>query len=129
MSSFRFTFGCLLLVFCLLFFACGSDSTTGTTNPRTITVTIRNLESSSSVHIYFDLEEPSEANLVPPRDFIIAQVFASQIGHSTIVNLAEGDKPGVGAFYTRNVRVTQTSWDSWEAELQWTGAVIIPVGW
>ncbi len=129
MKSFWSIFGCSLLAVCLLFFACGSDSTTTTPNPRTITVTIKNLETTGSVHVYFDLEEPAEANLVPPQDSIIAQVLANQIGHSVAVHVADGDKQGGFAFYSTNVRVTQTSWDSREAELQWTGKTIIPLGW
>jgi len=129
MKSFWSIFGCSLLAVCLLFFACGSDSTTTTPNPRTITVTIKNLTPASSVHVYFDLEEPNEANLVSPQDSIIAQVFARQMGHSVTVHVADGDKQGGFAFYSTNVRVTQTSWDSKEAELQWTGKTIIPLGW
>lgn len=129
MRYFRPILGRFLLTVCLLFFACSSDNTTGTSSQRTITVTIKNLEAASSVHVYFDLEEPSEQNLVPPQGSIIAQIPVRQIGQSVTVNVAEGDKPGGEAFYTRNVRVTQTSWDSREAELQWTGTEIIPVGW
>ncbi len=117
MKNFRSIFGCSLLAVCLLFFACGSDSTTTTPNPRTITVTIKNLETESSVHVYFDLEEPGEANLVPPQDSIIAQVLARQLGQSVAVHVAEGDKRGGFALYSTSVRVTQTSWDSREAEL------------
>ena len=129
MRHFRLIIRCSFIAVCLLFFACGSDNTTSTSNPRTIVVTIRNLETTSAVHVYFDAEEPSEANLIPPQGSIIAQVLARQIGQSVAVNVAEGDKPVSEAFYTRSVRVTQTSWDSREAELQWTGAEIIPVGW
>lgn len=129
MKSFQSIFGCFLLAVCLLFFACGSDITATTPNPRTITVTIKNLTLASSVHIYFDLEEPGEANLVSPQDSIIAQVFAKQMGHSVAVHVAKANKPGSIAFYSTDVRVTQTSWDSREAELQWTGAAIIPLGW
>ncbi len=129
MTNFKSLFGCSLLAVCLLFFACGSDNTTGTSNPRTITVTIKNLETARSVHVYFDLEEATEENLVPPKDSIIAQVLARQLGQSVTVHVAEGDKPGGIAFYSTTVRVTQTSWDSREAELQWNGAEIIPVGW
>lgn len=81
------------------------------------------------MHVYFGLEEPGEANLVSPQDSIIAQVFARQMGHSVAVHVAKANKPGSIAFYSTNVRVTQTSWDSREAELQWTGAAIIPLGW
>jgi len=129
MKSFWSIFGCALLAVCFLLFACGSDSTTTTPNPRTITVTIKNLEATGSVHVYFELEEPTEENLVPPQDSIIAQVLARQIGHSVAVYVAEADKPGGFALYSTNVRVTQTSWDSKEAELQWTGKTIIPLGW
>ena len=129
MRHFRLIFKCALFAVCLVFFACGSDSTTGTSNPRTIVVTIKNFETADSVHVYFDMEEPSEANLIPPRDSIIAQVLVGQLGQSVTVNVAEGDRPGEPAFYSRSVRVTQTSWDSREAELQWTGVEIIPVGW
>jgi hypothetical protein len=92
-------------------------------------VTIKNLEATSSVHVYFGFEEPGEENLVPPQDSIIAQVLVRQLGQSVTVNVAEGDKPGGDAFYSTTVRVTQTSWDSREAELRRTGAEIIPVGW
>ena len=129
MKSFWSIFGCSLLAVCLLFFACGGDSSTTTPNPRTITVTIRNLDNIGSVHVYFDVEEPGEANLVSPRDSIIAQVLARQMGHSVAVHVAKGDKPGGVAFYSTNIRVTQTSWDSREAELQWNGITIIPLGW
>jgi hypothetical protein len=129
MTIFKFTFRYFLLAVCVLFFACGSDSTTSSPNPRTITVTIKNLDTIGSVHVYFDLEEPTEENIVPPRDSIIAQVLARQLGHSVAVHVADGDKQGGFAFYSTNVRVTQTSWDSKEAELQWTGAEIIPVDW
>lgn len=129
MKSFLSIFGCSLLAVCLLFFACGSDSPTTTPNPRTITVTIKNLEATGSVHVYFDLEEPAEENLVPPQDSIITQVFARQMGHFVAVHVAEADKPGSFVLYSTNVRVTQTSWDSKEAELHWTGKTIIPLGW
>lgn len=129
MKSFWSIFGCCLLAVCLLFFACGSDSPTTTPNPRTITVTIKNLETTGSVHVYFDLEEPTEENLVPPQDSIIAQVLARQMGHSVAVHVAEGDKPGEFVLYSTNVMVTQSSWDSKEAELQWTGKTIITLGW
>ena len=127
--KFQLIFGSSLLAVCLLCFACGSDSTTSTSNPRTISLTIRDLGTTSSVHVYFDMEKPSEANLIPSQDHIIPQGLVRQIGQSVAVHVAEGDKPGSGAFYSRNVRVTQTSWDSREAELQWTGTEIIPVGW
>jgi hypothetical protein len=129
MRHFRFIIMSSFLAVFLLFFACGSDDTTSTPNPRTITVTINNLDTISAVHVYFDLEEPGEENLVPPKDSIIAQILARRMGHSVTVHVAEGDKPGSPAFYSRSVRVTQTSWDSGEAELRWTGTEIIPLGW
>jgi hypothetical protein len=129
MKSFWSIFECSLLAVCLLLFACGSDSTAPTPNPRTITVTIKNCEGRGSVHVYFDLEEPTEENLVPPQDSIITQIFARQMGHTVAVHVAEADKPGGFVLYSTNVRVTQTSWDSKEAELHWTGKTIIPLGW
>jgi hypothetical protein len=117
------------LAVCLLFFACGGDDTTSISNPRTLSVTIRNLDSIGAVHIYFDLEEPSEENLVQPKESIKAQVLAERIGQSVTVHVSKGDKPGAPAFYSTNVRVTQTSWDSGEAELRWTGTEIISIGW
>lgn len=129
MAFYKFVFGCSLLAVCFMFCACGSNSTTSTPNPRTITVTIYNLDATSSVHVYFDLEEPGEENLVSPQDSIIAQVFVRQIGQSVAVHVAAGDKPGGQAFYSTNIRVSQTSWDSREAELRWSGAEIIPMGW
>lgn len=127
--SIRVSFAVILLTVFVLSLACSSDKTTSPTNPRTIVVTVRNLESVSSVHVYFDLEEPTEENLIPPKGNIIAQVEARQMGQSKTVHVAKGDKPGAPAFYSTTVRVTQTSWDSREAELRWTGVEIVPVGW
>ena len=129
MKYFRFVCACSFLSVCLQFFACGSDSTNGTSNPRTITVMIWNLEARGAVHVYFDLEEPTDENLVQAQESIIALILARQIGQSVTVHVAEGDKPKAPAFYSRSIRVTQTSWDSREAELHWTGAEIIPLGW
>ena len=106
-----------LLTVCILLFACGSDRTTSTPNPRTIAVTIKNLEARNSVHVYVDLEEPSEEKLVLPQDSIIAQILTRHIGWSVTVYVSKGDKSEAPAFYSTNVRVTQTSWDSREAEL------------
>lgn len=113
---------------CFLFFACGSDSTTGAPNPRTITVTIKNLDSLRAVHIYIGEGEPSDENLVPPKESIITMVFVPRMGYNFTVYVAQ-DKPGSLPSYSRGVRVTQTSWESRAAELHWTGGAIIPVGW
>ncbi|MGD9345705.1 MAG: hypothetical protein PVH84_07570 [Candidatus Aminicenantes bacterium] len=111
-----------------MFFACGSDSTTGTPNPRTITVTIKNLQADTAVHIFIGGGEPSDENLVLPKESIIAMVFAPRLGHTVTVYVAQ-DKPGSLPSYSRDVRVTQTAWESRTAELHWTGRAIIPVGW
>jgi hypothetical protein len=128
MRNFRSFFACILAAVLFLFVACGSDSTTGTPNPRTITVTIRNLGALNAVHIYIGGGEPSDENLVLPKESIISMVFAPRMGHTVTVYVAQ-DKPGSIPFYSFSVRITQVSWDSREAELQWTGLEIIPVGW
>ena len=127
--SIRVLFVLVLLTVFVLLIACSSDKTTSPKNPRSIVVTIKNLESVKSMHIYFDLDEPTDENLVPPKDSIITQVEARQIGQSKTVHVAEGDKRGAPAFYSTTVRVTQNSWESREEELQWTGVEIVPVGW
>jgi hypothetical protein len=121
--------GFSLLAVCLLLCACSSDTTTSVTNPRSITVSIKNLENNRSVHVYFNQGEPSEENLVSPRGEIITQISVQNIGQSVTVHVAEGDKAVSIPFYSRDVRVTQTSWDSRQAELHWTGSSITPVGW
>jgi len=126
MNLFRSIFGCILVAIFLV--GCGSDKPTSTPNPRTITVTIRNLDAVNAVHIYIGEGEPSEENLVLPKESIISMVFALQIGYIVTVYVAQ-NKPGSLPFFSLNVRVTQTSWDSREAELHWTGGEIVPVGW
>lgn len=128
MRNFRSIFAYILVALLFLCSGCGGDSTTGTPNPRTITVTIRNLSLSEAVHIYFDGGDPNDENLVLPSESIISMVYAPQIGHTVTVYVAQ-DKPGSIPFYSLSVRITQTSWDSRQAELQWTGAQIIPSGW
>jgi len=124
----RSIFMCILVALLFLLSGCGSDSTTAAPNPRTITVTIRNLNLSEAVHIYFDGGDPSDENLVGPSESIISMVYAPRIGHMVTVYAAQ-DKPGSIPFYSLSVRITQTSWDSRQAELHWTGAQIIPLGW
>lgn len=128
MRNSRFVFGCSLVASLLLFFACNSDSTTSSPNPRTITVTIKNLDVVRAVHIYIGEGDPSEENLVLPNESIISMVLAPQIGHVITVYVAK-NRPGSIPFYSLNVRVSQTAWDSREAELHWTGGEIVPVGW
>jgi hypothetical protein len=126
MNLFRSIFVCILVAIFLV--SCSSDNTTSAPNPRTITVTIRNLDVVNAVHIYIGQGEPSDQNLVLPKESIISMVFVPRIGHSVTVYVAQ-DKPGSLPFFSLNVRVTQTSWDSREAELHWTGGEIVPVGW
>ncbi len=128
MRKFWIVSGGSFLTVCFLFFACGSDHTTGAPDPRTITVTIKNLDARYAVHIYIGDGEPSDENLVLPKESNIAMVFAPQIGHTVTVYVAQ-DKPGSLPFYSLGIRITQTAWDSREAELHWTGAQIVPVGW
>ena len=128
MRSYRFVFACSLMAGCLLFFACAGDSTTSAPNPRTITVTIKNLDQFNAVHIYIGEGDPSDENLVNPKESIVTMVFVPRIGYNVTVYVAQ-DKPGSLPSYSRDIRVTQTAWESRVAELHWTGASIIPVGW
>jgi hypothetical protein len=128
MRHFRFIICSPLLAVCLLFFACSSESTTNAPNPRTITVTITNLDAINAVHIYFSGGDPSEENLVHPEESIITMVLANRLGHMVTVYVTQ-DKPGSLPFYSLSIRISQTSWDSGKAELHWTGSQIVPVGW
>jgi hypothetical protein len=128
MRDFRSLFACIFVAIFFLCAGCGSDSTTGTPNPRTITVTIRNFSAHNAVHIYVGEGEPNDENLVLPKESIISMVFAPRMGHTVTVYVAL-DKPGSIPFYSSSVRITKASWDSREAELRWTGSEIIPVGW
>lgn len=124
----RSFFGCFLVAGCLFFGDCGTNSSTSAPEPRTIAVTIRNLDAINAVHIYIGEGEPSDANLVRPNESILSMVLALRIGYIVSVYVAQ-DKPGSLPFYSSSVRITQLSWDSMEAEIHWTGSEIVPLGW
>jgi len=81
-----------------------------------------------AVHIYIGDGEPNDENLVLPKESLITMVHALRLGYTVTVHVAQ-DKPGSLPFYSRDVRVAETAWETRVAELRWTGKEIIPVGW
>lgn len=129
MRHFRFISICSFIAVCHLFFACVSDITTGTTNPKTITVKISNLEATGAVHVYFEKEQPSSSNLVNPQSNIKSTILAHRIGHIFSVYVDDAKNPGGVALLTTNVEVTAMSFNSRTAELHWTGDDLLRIEW
>jgi hypothetical protein len=119
---------CILLLI-ISFSACGSENTSATDQSRNITVTIRNLEDSRAVHIYFETEQPSSSNLVNPESSIQSTILAHRIGHKFSVYVDDAADPGGTALLTTNVEVSDQSWNSQTAELHWTGSELLRIGW
>ncbi len=128
MRHFRLIIRCSFIAVCLLFFACGSDSTTGAPNPRTLTLAIKNLKATDAVHVYFETGQPGPDNLVNPQSSIQTIILAHGVGHIFSVYVDDAADPGGTALLTINVEVTATSYNSGTAELQWTGTDLLGIG-
>ncbi len=94
-----------------------SDITTGTTNPKTITVKISNLEATGAVHVYFAKEQPSSSNLVNPQSSIKSKILAHRIGYIVSVYVDDAENPEGVALSPTNVEVTAMFFNSKTAEL------------
>lgn len=125
----KFFFPLCILLLILIYSSCGGENTSATEQSRNITVTIRNLEESRAVYIYFETEQPADSNLVQPQSSIQSVILAHRIGHKFSVYVDDGDNPGGTALLTTNVEVTEQSWNSQTAELQWTGTDLLRIGW
>jgi hypothetical protein len=119
---------CILLLI-ITFNSCSDSSGAESPNSRNITVTLRNLEDSRAVHIYFETEKPDSENLVNPESSIQKVILAQRIGHLFSVYVDDAADPGGTALLTTNVEVTATSWNSGTAELHWTGDNLLRIGW
>lgn len=125
----KFFFSLCVLLLIISFFACSGENTSATEQSRNITVTLRNLEESRAVHIYFETEQPSSSNLVNPQSSIQSTILAHRIGHKFSVYVDDAADPGGTALLTTNVEVTEQSWNSQTAELHWTGTDLLRIGW
>jgi hypothetical protein len=129
MKAYRFIFPLCVLLLIISFSACSSENTSATPDSRNITVTLRNLEDTRAVHIYFETEQPSSSNLVNPQSSITSTILAHRIGHKFSVYVDDAADPGGTALMTTNVEVTEQSWNSRTAELHWTGTELLRIGW
>ncbi len=119
---------CILLLI-LTFNSCSDSSGAETPDSRNITVTLRNLEDSRAVHIYFETDKPDSTNLVNPGSSIQKTVLAHRIGHKFTVYVHDAANPEGTALLTTNVEVTSVSFNSGTAELHWTGTDLLRIGW
>lgn len=119
---------CILLLV-ITFNSCESSSGAETPDSRNITVTLRNLEDSRAVHIYFETESPSSENLINPGSSIQKIVLAHRIGHKFTVYVIDAADPEGTPLLTTNVEVTATSFNSGTAEIHWTGSDLLRIGW
>jgi hypothetical protein len=119
---------CILLLI-ITFYSCSSESGADTPESRNIVVTIRNLETQRAVHVYFETEQPSSANLVNPQSSVESTILAHRIGHIFSIYVDDAADPGGTALLTTNVEVTATSFNSGTAELHWTGNDLLRIGW
>jgi len=129
MKVYRFIFPLCVLLLIISFSCCSSENTSANSESRNITVTLRNLEEVRAVYIYFETEQPSSSNLVNPQSSITATILAHRIGHKFSVYVDDAANPGETALLTTNVEVTEQSWNSRTAELQWTGTELLRIGW
>ena len=125
----RFFLPLCILLLIVTFYSCSSESGAETPQSRNIVVTIRNLEDQRAVHVYFETEQPSSSNLVNPQASIQANILAHRVGHIFSVYVDDAADPGGTALLTTNVEVTETSYNSGTAELQWTGTELLRIGW
>jgi hypothetical protein len=129
MKIYRFILPLCILLLIITFNSCSSSSGAETPDSRNITVTLRNLEDSRGVHIYFETEKPDSENLVNPLSSIEKIVLAHRIGHIFSVYVDDAADPGGTALLTTNVEVTSASFNSGTAELHWTGDDLLRIGW
>ncbi|GEM_PF-2916319 len=123
------TFLSVVLV-CVLMFAVGCSSTEEADGPRTITVTTRNLDTQNAIHVHFESDWPTEENYIPPGGTITLSVTAQRVGHHSSVYVKDGEDPqGVAPLQTTSVVVTEQSWESRTAEMNWDGNELIFIGW
>ncbi len=125
----RFILPLCILLLIITFNSCSSSSGAESPDSRNIVVTLRNLEVSRAVHIYFETEKPDSENLVNPESSIQKTILAHRIGHIFSVYVDDAADPGGTALLTTNVEVTATSFNSGTAELHWTGTELLRIGW
>lgn len=125
----KFFFPICILLLIIFYSSCGSDSTSENEQSRTITVTLRNLEDARAVHIYFETQHPDQSTLVNPGSNITTAILARRVGHNFNVYVDDAANPGGVPLLTTSVTVTQTSWNSREAELRWNGTTLERIGW
>ena len=118
---------CILLLI-ITFNSCSSESGAETPESRNIVITIRNSD-QIAVHIYFETEQPASSNLVNPGSSIQSTILAHRVGHIFSVYVDDAADPGGTALLTTNVEVTETSFNSGRAELEWTGTELLRIGW
>jgi hypothetical protein len=129
MKIHRFILPLCILLLVITFNSCESSSGAETPDSRNITVTLRNLEDSRAVHIYFETDQPDSTNLVNPQSSIQKTLTAHRIGHRFTVYVDDAADPGGTALLTTNVEVTSASFNSGTAELHWTGDDLLRIGW
>jgi len=119
---------CLLLLI-ITFISCSGDSGSSSPTSRNIVVTIRNLEDQRAVYIYFETEQPASSNLVNPQSSIQTTIIAHRVGHRVSIYVKDASDLDLLPLVTTNVVVTEASFNSGTAEVQWTGTEILFIGW
>jgi len=115
---------------CMLMFAIGCKSTEEAEGPRTISVTTRNLDNQHAIHVHFESDWPTDDNYIVPGGTITLSVTAQRVGHHSSVYVKDGvDPQGIAPLQTTSVVVTEQSWESRTAEMNWDGAALTFIGW
>lgn len=115
---------------CVLMFAIGCKSSESEEGPRTIVVTTRNLDTQNAIHVHFESDWPTEENYIAPGGTITLNLTAQRVGHHSSVYVKDGvDPQGVAPLQTTSVTVTETSWNSRVAEMNWDGNALTFIGW
>jgi len=107
--------------------ACKSDSDEG--GPRTITVTIRNMEAVRTIHVFFETDSPREQNRIAPGASIETVIQAQAVGWGLAVYVK--DAADLEGYYltTDQITVGETSWANGVAEIQWDGTDLNMINW
>lgn len=91
---------------------------------RTITVIMKNL-GTEAVHIFLEGQMINENNLIPAGESGTTSFLAKSLGHKVSFYVARDEV----VIYTTNCAVSQSSWDSRQAEVDWTGKALLCASW
>jgi len=109
-----------LILFLIICIACPKKEE----ESRTITVILKN-SGTEAVHIFLEGQTINENNLVPPGKTKTTSFLAKSIGHKVSFYVSKDDV----VIFTTNCAVSQSSWESRQAEVEWTGEALLCASW